>query len=226
MKEIYDAIVVGAGPAGATATYFLGEAGKRVVVLEKESLPRYKTWGGGLSIRFLQEQFPFSFDAIVETQAKALAAAIEVEAPVSPDIMRRFADRPVFIFGEIKLGYLWIFPKSDHLSVGIAALHPKRGTLQATLRQVMSRYGISLEGVRLHGHPIPIYTHREPVATHRALLVGDAAGLVDPLSGQGIRYAIKSGRLSMDWLKAWLPRQVAWVVTSTVNDSVLWSTGI
>lgn len=77
MSEIYDAVIVGAGPAGATAAYFLGEAGKGVVVLEKEGLPRYKTCGGGLSIRFLQEQFPFSFDAIVETQAKALSYAFD-----------------------------------------------------------------------------------------------------------------------------------------------------
>ena len=38
----YDAIVVGAGPAGSSTAYWLGEAGKRVLVLEKERLPRYK----------------------------------------------------------------------------------------------------------------------------------------------------------------------------------------
>ncbi len=290
-----------------TAAYFLDEAGKRVLILEKESLPRYKTCGGGLSIRFLQEQFPFSFDAVLESQAKALsyafdgrtitipikqgavgmvmrdkfdahilansnaeicqgaavrrvfetpgrvmvetragarfegryligadgansvvarslglrrdktlAAAIEAEAPVAPEIMRRFADRPVFIFGEIKLGYLWIFPKSEHLSVGIAALHPKRGSLQAALNRVMGRYGISLEGVPLHGHPIPIYTHRESIATPRTLLVGDAAGLVDPLSGEGIRYAIKSGRLASTAILSGYPerypRMVFWEI--------------
>jgi flavin-dependent dehydrogenase len=42
MPDLYDAIIVGAGPGGATAAYFLGEAGKRVLVLEKETLPRYK----------------------------------------------------------------------------------------------------------------------------------------------------------------------------------------
>ena len=63
MSDPYDVIIAGAGPAGGTAAYFLGEAGKRVLLLEKEHLPRYKTCGGGLSIDFLERQFPFSFAA-------------------------------------------------------------------------------------------------------------------------------------------------------------------
>lgn len=265
-----------------------GEAGKKVLVLEKEALPRYKACGGGLSIEFLKQQFPFSFEpavdnevkgfsyaynghvvtipvqsgvvgmvmrdqfdacllsharaelrqgaavrkvvelsdrVVVETQdgeriagryligadgansavarsafagGRTLAAAIEAEVPVPKEIQRRYGDTLLFIFGEIRLGYLWIFPKAEHLSVGIAALRPPRGKLKATLQRVMADYGISLEGVHLHGHPIPIYTGREPVATSRVLLAGDAAGMADPLSGEGIRYAIKSGRLAAD----------------------------
>ena len=287
--DLYDVIIVGAGPAGGTAAYFLGEAGKRVLVLEKETLPRYKTCGGGLSRQFLQEQFPFSFDPIMQTQVdsitwalkgvvftipvcqgaigmvmrdqldsfilsharvevqqgkairsvveledrvtvetqdgeqfsaryligadgansivarslglrkrRTLAAAIEVEAPVSAEIMRRYGHQPVFIFGEMHWGYLWIFPKADHLSVGIAGLHPKPGELQAKLRKVMARYGISIEGVPLHGHPVPVYIHAEKISTRRCLLAGDAAGLVDPLTGEGIRFGIKSGRLAAE----------------------------
>jgi flavin-dependent dehydrogenase len=60
---------------------------------------------------------------------KVLAAAIEVEAPVTPEVLTQFADTPMFIFGEVRIGYLWIFPKSDHLSIGIGALHPKRSEL-------------------------------------------------------------------------------------------------
>ncbi|HEX7975581.1 MAG TPA: geranylgeranyl reductase family protein [Anaerolineales bacterium] len=286
--SIYDTIVVGGGPGGGAAAYFLGEAGKRVLVLEKETLPRYKACGGGLSLNLLK-QFPFSFEPVIEshvqsisyalgkqevtfplpersmamvmrdqfdahllahTQAevrqgtavrkvievgdrvvvetragetfegrtlvaadgansvvahslglrrgKTLVAAIEAEVPVPDPVMRQFVDAPMFIFGEARLGYLWIFPKAAHLSVGIAALHPKPGELQVTLERVMARYGISLEGVPLRGHPIPIFIRREPITTARSLLVGDAAGLVDPFSGEGIRFAIKSGRLAAE----------------------------
>ncbi len=107
--------------------------------------------------------------------------------------MKRFGQVPIFIFGELRLGYLWIFPKSEHLSVGIGALTPKRGELQTTLNRVMSRFGISLDGVKFHGLPIPIYLGKEAITTKRTLLVGDAAGLADPFSGEGIRFGIKSG---------------------------------
>jgi flavin-dependent dehydrogenase len=127
---------------------------------------------------------------------KEMAAAIEVEAQVDAQTLQTYQGRPVFIFGELPYGYLWIFPKQDHLSVGIAAMHPQRGELQARLKNVMERYGISIENVPLHGHPIPVFTRLQAISTKRVLLVGDAAGLADPLSGEGIRYAIKSGRLA------------------------------
>lgn len=299
LENVYDVIIVGAGPAGGAAAYVLGEAGFRVLVLEKEKLPRYKPCGGAVSAALLA-QFPFSFDPViessirsvsyalvdrqvtvtvpdglvymvmrsefdhyileharaevrqgvavrrieeraggmmVETQAgetfaaryligadgassivaksvglrrnKLLAAAIEAEVPVPESVMARFAHRTHFIFGEVRKGYLWIFPKANHLSVGIGVLNPGRGELQHTLRRVMSRYGILLEGVRLHGHPLPIYTGREPIATQHVFLVGDAAGLVDPLTGEGIRLAMQSGRLAAKAIIREKPAQYA-----------------
>src|SRR6185369_1346243 len=72
MNQRYDAIIVGGGPAGATAAFFLGQAGAKVLVLEKEKLPRYKTCGGAVSARVL-EQFPFSFDSVIESSVSAIS---------------------------------------------------------------------------------------------------------------------------------------------------------
>jgi geranylgeranyl reductase family protein len=161
---------------------------------------------------------------------KTMLGAIEVEAPVPPEIFYRFKDAPLFIFGEIAMGYLWIFPKAEHLSVGIGALHPRPGELQATLLQVMERYQIPMQGLVMHGHPVPIYTGKEKISTAHTLLVGDAAGLVDPLSGEGIRYAVQSGRLAAEAIltnqiqkyeaiihrKIGVSHRVKWIVAQTV----------
>jgi flavin-dependent dehydrogenase len=159
---------------------------------------------------------------------KPLYPALEAEVYAAPEVLQRFAQGPWFIVGEVNYGYLWIFPKSDHLSVGIATLHPKAGELQARLKKVMADLGISLEGAALHGHLIPFYTGPEPLANAHTLLVGDAAALIDPFTGEGIRLAIKSGYLAAQAILAdhleQYPRQVFWQIglSHMVGAFVAW----
>ncbi len=63
--NIYDAAIIGGGPAGASAAYYLSKAGKRIVLFEKQSLPRYKTCGGGIihNVNFI---LPFGFKEVIE----------------------------------------------------------------------------------------------------------------------------------------------------------------
>jgi flavin-dependent dehydrogenase len=138
-------------------------------------------------------------------RGKAMAAALEAEAPADAATLGRLGQDLYFIFGDVRAGYAWIFPKAQSLSVGIMGLRPGPGRLQAGLQQVARRYGVSLEGVRVHGHPIPLQLRPERMMTRRVLLVGDAAGLADPLSGEGIRLAITSGKLAAEALLAGRP---------------------
>jgi flavin-dependent dehydrogenase len=128
---------------------------------------------------------------------KTLLGAIEAVVPVPLEVFFRFQDTPLFIFDETDMGHLWIFTRSEHLSGGIGALHPKPGGLQSTLHKVIEGYQIPPNGLTLQGHVVPIYTGKEKISTSRTMLMSDAAGLVDPLSGEGIHYAVQSGRLPL-----------------------------
>src|SRR5512141_900096 len=75
MSKLYDVIIIGSGPAGSTAAYFLSTQGKKVLLLEKQLLPRYKTCGGGLSLQMLNI-FPFSFDPVIENQVQKTTYAL------------------------------------------------------------------------------------------------------------------------------------------------------
>lgn len=97
-------------------------------------------------------------------------------------------------------GYIWVFPRSDHFSVGICGC--MQGANTARLRQVLEdslpEFGLSLEGAKLYAHIIPALTPRalqSPFAGGGWALIGDAAGFVDPITGEGIYYSLRSAEL-------------------------------
>jgi flavin-dependent dehydrogenase len=124
--------------------------------------------------------------------------AIEAEVPVSDDLLRTYSDTAVFVFGTPPKGYVWVFPKANHLSVGIGAFREHISNMRRILEREMGRLGIEIDGARQRGHPLPVHLRREPLRRKRVLLVGDAARLMDPLLGEGIRHAVDSGRLAAE----------------------------
>ncbi len=143
-------------------------------------------------------------------QRRVLGAAIEAEVQVDGRTLAEYAQTALFECGAVPGGYLWIFPKKEHLSVGIAVFGKSHADLRGILRREMTRFGIELDGTPLHAHPLPVHWYHEGLATERTLLVGDAAGLVDPFLGEGIRYAVHSAGLAAeaiarDEVKAYTP---------------------
>ncbi|MBM7624676.1 NAD(P)/FAD-dependent oxidoreductase [Sporohalobacter salinus] len=95
-------------------------------------------------------------------------------------------------YGIVHGGYSWIFPKKDHLSVGVGTF-AKGVDLRESLEDYLVREKISdYEVFKTTGHPLPAGGTKRELTKERAILIGDAAGLVDPLSGEGIFYALKS----------------------------------
>ena len=289
--ERFDAIVVGAGPAGSTAAYRLARAGARVLLLDRERFPRDKPCGGGLTYRAVRE-LPVTVDPVVEdtvrrfqlgfryrsrferssetplilmTQRRRLdaylaeraaeagadfrdgvrATAVErdeggatvrfgaaaaragvvigadgvngltaralgvppgrghgvaLEGNVSHVHAREdFRGRAVVELATIPGGYAWVFPKGDHVNVGVGGWESEGRRLREHLERACERYGLAadrLEAVR--GYRLPMRAPGDAAVRGRVLLAGDAAGLVDPLSGDGMYEAFVSARLASE----------------------------
>jgi geranylgeranyl reductase family protein len=288
----FDVAVVGAGPAGASAALGLARHGLKVVMLERASLPRYKTCGGGLVARglallppetqgaverrclqaelhLLDEGLHYSttratpivamamrdrLDLVLASCAVAAGAelrapcrvrgvqlenscvrldtdagpvtatlviaadgatgevarkagwaderrlipALEWEIRVDDATFERLGRVPRFDVGPVPHGYAWVFPKAAHLSVGV--LTTRRGAidLRGCLEQYLRALGIVPRSVLRHGFVIPVRPRPGPLARRRVLLVGDAAGLADPVTAEGISFAARSGRLAAE----------------------------
>lgn len=122
-------------------------------------------------------------------------------------------DRLALSFPDAADAYCWVFPRPGGASVGIA-YDPGRlshGAARAALERFLDRHFAagrgSLDRARRYRYPIPIWSAATTTAARRALrsrvlLVGDAAGVADPLTREGIRYALLSGKWAAECLLA------------------------
>ena len=292
-KAMYDCIVAGAGPAGSAAATRLSKAGLKVLVLEKQTLPRYKACAGAVSgraasmisidlpqvtedvikqvnvdwasqdvapIEYISETpiaylvMRSEFDSLLAQQAatsgalihdgehveslrlnaedvevktnfsiyrartaigadgalgvmarqsdlhipKSSGIALEIEAEVTGDQMDQWRSTALVSYGGPRHGYAWLFPKANHLSMGIGDLAPRPQNLVDKFRTFTDALNVTWRHQDLKAHPIPLAGITRCFCRPRLLLAGDAAGLCDPLSGEGIAYAIQSGLLAAE----------------------------
>jgi geranylgeranyl reductase family protein len=287
----YDAIVVGAGPAGSTCAYRLASTGATVLLLDRARFPRDKPCGGGVTGRAAR-LLPFSVAPVVEdtvttvrmrlrfgswfdrgdgaplvlmTQRVRLDAylverAVEAGADFREDakvtaveagpdeavvvaggerlraaavigadgvngvcaralalggnqavgvalegnvpyerLGEGYRGRAVLELGIVPGGYGWVFPKADHANIGLGGWEREGPRHRQRLVALSAAHGVAsadLEGLR--GYRLPLRSPRSTLARGRAAVVGDAAGLVDPVSGDGMFEAFLSGKLAAE----------------------------
>jgi geranylgeranyl reductase family protein len=108
-----------------------------------------------------------------------------------------FTDSPPameFDFGVVQFGYGWLFPKRDHVNIGLYTNEPTVHLTRAALADYARAKTGAADLQHVVGHHIGLKGWNAGVATARVALVGDAAGLVDPLLGEGIHNAVASGQ--------------------------------
>ena len=129
-----------------------------------------------------------------------VAATLEAEAPVGRDVLDSFNRKNYYDFGLFRSGYGWAFPKSRAGTVNVGVVvsvedvvrmgRPMTGMFWDFLR------GLDLykdQAVQPHGSILPYQGTVDTLGREGVLLLGDAAGFVEPLGGEGIPYAIESG---------------------------------
>lgn len=169
------------GPDGVTVRTSAGERKGRLVIGADGAISTAARWvRPALSAREL-----------------GLGVAVEVADP-SGAVLERLSEAIEIHYGLVPGGYGWVFPRRDRLACGVAGpAHAVRDPRQA-LAALLSLARLS--SADCLGQPrtglIPAGGPRRAVVRGRVLLAGDAAGLADALTGEGIRYALRSGRLA------------------------------
>lgn len=132
------------------------------------------------------------------TDGVSRGLALEAEIEVAPAVLAQWQGRIGLDIGGVRLGYGWVFPKRSHLSIGVGgpveASAELRRYYEAHLRYQLN--GVSHTVLRFQGHHLPMRAPGKAVQRGPVLLMGDAAGLVEAWTGEGISNAIQSGHLA------------------------------
>lgn len=135
-------------------------------------------------------------------RSRKTGMGLEYRVPLSE--MDREPDGIEIHFGHVPYGYLWVIPGKDSVSVGAGAVGSPASPedILETLREFMAYLSISSEDHQLRGASIPSLVLHRNLGRDNLYLAGDAAGLVDHVSGEGIGHAVESGFMAADCILA------------------------
>jgi geranylgeranyl reductase family protein len=156
----------------------------------------------------VETRFVVGADGVNSRVARALGLqrpenvmnAVEAEVYLGgPERLGEFKHSAHFCFGLVPRGYAWVFPKRDHLSIGVLSRSMTLRNLKRNLLSYLEAggFGPSVEVKVLRPHLVPYGAgEKRPLACERGLIVGDATGYADPITGEGISYAIKGAQVA------------------------------
>jgi flavin-dependent dehydrogenase len=108
-----------------------------------------------------------------------------------------YRGRATLDFGRVPGGYGWVFAKGDHVNVGVGGWEGEGPRLREHLAALCRAHGIDPDALAdVRGHRLPMRRTVHGLAQGRVAAIGDAAGLVDPLTGDGMYEALLSARLA------------------------------
>ncbi|WP_419786550.1 geranylgeranyl reductase family protein [Pseudodesulfovibrio sp.] len=120
-----------------------------------------------------------------------MAPALEITLPATE--FPRPVECPELYIGTLDAGYGWVFPHGETVVTGICGLRRNNVNFSDVFRDYLQGLGVDPEAAPYKGHPLPYGNYLADPAQGRLLLAGDAAGLVEPLFGEGIFFSLCSG---------------------------------
>jgi geranylgeranyl reductase family protein len=109
----------------------------------------------------------------------------------------RYRGRMVLEVGIVAGGYGWVFPKGDHVNVGVGGWESEGPSLRAHLERLCAAHGIDRDSLgELRGFRLPLRRPENTLARGPVAAIGDAAGVMDPFSGDGMYEAFASARFA------------------------------
>ena len=133
-------------------------------------------------------------------QERHLLPATEQDIVVDAKAMDHWHDRMALDIGTLHGSYGWVFPKGDHLNVGVGCFstnsRPAKQLKDYGRRHLAYQLPMPMRVLRTVGFVLPLRPVGAPIQRSRALLAGDAAGLVEAFTGEGIHWALRSGQIA------------------------------
>ncbi|MET9093327.1 MULTISPECIES: geranylgeranyl reductase family protein [Streptomyces] len=125
---------------------------------------------------------------------------LEAEIPVPATVAEDWAGRVLIDWGPMPGSYGWVFPKGDTLTVGVISARGDGAGTKRYLEDFIARLGLAgFEPSISSGHLTRCRSDDSPLSRGRVVVCGDAAGLLEPWTREGISFALRSGRLAGEW---------------------------